>query len=467
MKTSSTEPVRLRLPPYTFEHDTTRLKHRLAQKILSQLHKHGHEAYLCGGCVRDIVMRSEPKDFDIATSATPQQVEDLFPRHSDLVGKSFGVVIVRDPRDPHIQTEVATFRVDGPYLDGRRPDGVTFATAQEDVMRRDFTCNALFLDSRHNTVLDWTGGLPDIQKKILRCVGDPATRFREDRLRLLRAVRFAVQLGFEIEQPTWNALCRQAGAISTIAPERIRDELTKCLCSPQPARALDLLHDSGLLAILLPEISALRGCEQPPQFHPEGDVYTHTRLMLSQLPPCPDARLAWAVLLHDIGKPATFSRDADGRIRFNTHEFVGADMARALLTRLRFSNDDIEHITACVLNHMTFKDAPQMRPATLKKMLARPTFATELELHRIDCLGCHGDLSIHQFLQQKQTELSREQIKPRPLLSGHDVMALGIPSGPLVGKILEEAYDLQLENAFADRQAALDWLKNRVISRTR
>ena len=462
MMTLSTNPARLRIPPVAFQSEHTRLKYQHALNILTQLHAHGFEAFLCGGCVRDIVMHLEPKDFDIATSAAPQQIEDLFPRRADLVGKSFGVVIVRDQHDPHIYTEVATFRIDGPYLNGRRPTKVTFATAQEDVLRRDFTCNALFLDTRDHTVLDWTGGLTDIQNKLIRCVGDPTTRFREDRLRLLRAIRFSVQLGFEIEQTTWNALCKEVEGISTIAPERIRDELNKSFCSPQPARALDLLYDSGILAILLPEICALRGCQQPPQFHPEGDVYNHLRLMLSHLPHNPDPRLVWAVLLHDIGKPATFSRDADGRIRFNGHELVGAEIARRILTRLRFCNDDIDYITTCVRNHMAFKDAPQMRPATLKKMLARPTFATELELHRIDCLGCHGDLSIYQFLLERQQELSREQIKPPPLLNGHDVMAFGIPSGPLVGKILNEAYDLQLENAFPNRQAALDWLKNRL-----
>ncbi len=446
-----------------FQDSTTGNRFRQAESILQKLRQTGHEAYFCGGCVRDIAMGRLPKDFDIATSALPEQVEALFPGRADLVGKSFGVVVVRGEHHSHLHTEVATFRRDGPYLDGRRPSSVQFTSAREDVHRRDFTVNALFLDpGSPSQIIDWVGGLEDITSRIIRCVGNPHTRFQEDKLRMLRAVRFAVQLGFTIHADTWNALCQLSPDVTTIAPERVRDELTKCFTSPDPARALDLLHDSRILHLLLPEVAALEGCQQPPQFHPEGDVYTHVRLMLQHMPQPAHPILAWAILLHDIGKPCTFSTDSSGRIRFNGHEIVGAEMAERLLTRLRFSNADIEAISTCIRLHMSFKDAPQMRQATLKKMFARPTFLTELELHRVDCLGCHGDLTIHEYLTKKFTDLSREEIRPAPLLRGKDVLQLGIPPGPRVGEILDRAYDLQLENAFPDREAAFAWLRKQI-----
>ena len=354
-----------------------------AERVLRRLQEAGHAAYFAGGCVRDQLRGAPPHDFDVATSARPEQVEALFPKRSDLVGKSFGVVIVRE-RSAFI--EVATFRRDGVYADGRHPESVEFTTAEEDAQRRDFTVNALFWDPVQDRILDYVGGRADLEAKLLRAVGEPAKRFEEDKLRLLRAVRFASNLGFRIEACTWEAICRCAPQIESVSAERIRDELTKWLCGKDPACGLDLLDQSGLLARLLPEVAAQKGVDQPPEFHPEGDVFAHVRLMLTHLCDA-DPILAWSVLLHDIGKPPTRTVDETGRIRFNGHESKGAQMAEELLTRLRFSNAQSAAICACVLNHMTFKDVPQMRTATLKRLLGRETILPELELHRIDCLS--------------------------------------------------------------------------------
>ena len=429
-----------------------------ASTVLRRLQTSGHTAYFAGGCVRDHLRGVTPKDYDIATSATPDEVEALFHGRSDLVGKSFGVVIVRQDG---VHVEVATFRRDGPYHDGRRPASVEFTSAEEDARRRDFTVNALFWNPLTDEILDFVGGREDLAAKRLCAVGNARDRFTEDKLRLLRAVRFASNLGFEIEPATWSALCELAPEITRVAPERIREELTRWLTGPHPERGLDLLDNSGLLARLLPEVAAQKGVDQPPQFHPEGDVYVHVRLMLSHLRE-PSAVLAWSVLLHDIGKPPTRSVDATGRIRFNGHEVVGARMARALLERLRFSNADIDAICACVANHMAFKDAPHMRLSTLKRFLNRPTFPDELALHRIDCLSSHGDLSIHTFLNDQLATLPPEEIAPPPLITGHDVIALGMKPGPALGAVVKEAYQMQLEGAFDGREPALHWLRARL-----
>ena len=312
----------------------------------------------------------------------------------------------------------------------------------------------MFFDPLKNEVLDYVQGRTDLTAKTIRAIGDPVARFTEDRLRLFRALRFAVQLGFEIEPSTWKALVSLAPDSKVISPERVRDELVKIFISPNPARGLDLMHDSGLLAVWIPELLEMRGCAQSPEHHPEGDVWVHTRLLLTHLKN-PSPVLAFSALLHDVGKPRTSKTEPNGRIRFFGHEGVGARMAEEILRRLRFSNDDIGAITACIANHMAFKDAPHMRVSTLKRMLARPTFSEELELHRIDCSSSHGQLDIHAFLQDKLSEFSQEEIKPKPLVTGHDLQELGAKPGPAMGKILHQLMDEQLEGKIADRAGAL------------
>jgi len=427
------------------------IRHPYAEPIVRQLTEAGHQAVYAGGCVRDALLNRSYPDVDIATSATPDQVQSIFPKASDPQGKAFGVIRLK--QGDHV-FEIATFRVDGPYLDGRRPSSVTFTTAEEDAKRRDFTVNGMFFDPLKNEVLDFVRGRADLEAKTIRAIGDPLARFTEDRLRLFRAIRFAVQLGFVIEPKTWDALVRLAPESKTLAPERVRDELVKIFTSPDPARGLDLLHDSGLVAAWIPELLEMRGCAQSPEHHPEGDVWVHTRLLLTHLKN-PSPILAFSALLHDVGKPRTSRTEPSGRIRFFGHEGVGARMAQEILRRLRFSNDEVEAVEACIANHMAFKDAPQMRVSTLKRLLARPTFSEELELHRIDCASSHGELDIHRFLAAKQAEFSKEEIKPRPLVTGHDLQELGVPPGPAMGKLLHQLMDEQLEGKLTDREGAL------------
>ena len=427
------------------------IRHPEAEAIVLRLTEAGHQAVYAGGCVRDALLGRPYPDVDIATSATPDQVQTIFPKASDPQGKAFGVIRLR--QGDHI-FEIATFRVDGPYLDGRRPSSVTFTTAEEDAKRRDFTVNGMFFHPLQNQVLDFVRGRHDLDAKVIRAIGDPAARFQEDRLRLFRAIRFAVQLGFAIEPGTWEALVRLAPESKNLAPERVRDELVKIFTSPDPARGLDLLHDSGLVAIWLPELLEMRGCAQSPEHHPEGDVWTHTRLLLTHLKH-PSPVLALSALLHDVGKPRTSRTEPSGRIRFFGHEGVGARMAEEILRRLRFSNEQIEAVVACIANHMAFKDAPQMRVSTLKRLLARPTFSEELELHRVDCTASHGELDIHRFLLAKQAEFSKEEIKPKPWVTGHDLETLGMRPGPSMGKLLHQLMDEQLEGKLLDREAAL------------
>ena len=427
------------------------IRHPEAEAIVLRLTEAGHQAVYAGGCVRDALLGRPYPDVDIATSATPDQVQTIFPKASDPQGKAFGVIRLR--QGDHI-FEIATFRVDGPYLDGRRPSSVTFTTAEEDAKRRDFTVNGMFFHPLQNQVLDFVRGRHDLDAKVIRAIGDPAARFQEDRLRLFRAIRFAVQLGFAIEPGTWEALVRLAPESKNLAPERVRDELVKIFTSPDPARGLDLLHDSGLVAIWLPELLEMRGCAQSPEHHPEGDVWVHTRLLLTHLKH-PSPVLALSALLHDVGKPRTSRTEPSGRIRFFGHEGVGARMAEEILRRLRFSNEQIEAVVACIANHMAFKDAPQMRVSTLKRLLARPTFSEELELHRVDCTASHGELDIHRFLLAKQAEFSKEEIKPKPWVTGHDLETLGMRPGPSMGKLLHQLMDEQLEGKLLDREAAL------------
>ena len=430
-----------------------------AVAIVRTLTAKGHSAYFAGGCVRDALLGRGCKDIDIATDATPDQVQKILPRVTDLQGKSFGVVRVM--QSDHV-FEIATFRKDGAYQDGRRPDTVTFTTAEEDAQRRDFTVNGLFYDPLTATVIDYVQGRADLENKILRCIGKPETRFTEDYLRMFRAVRFAAELGFQIEPETWRTLTAMSQKTSSLAPERVRYELIKSLCSSNPLQAFDLLDQSGLFFIWLPEIDLMKGVEQPPQFHPEGDVFVHTRLMISGLAPHPDLILAFSVLLHDIAKPDTYMVDETGRIRFNGHEAVGAAKAEKILRRLRFSNEQIEAIKMCVAGHMMFKDAPNMRLSTLKRFLARPYFAQELELHHLDCSGSHGKLDIYEFLKEKHATLSQEEVKPKPLITGNDLIQLGLQPGKKIGALLTLIMDEQLEGKFTTREEALQRAKELV-----
>ncbi len=429
-------------------------KNKLALSIIRTLKKNGHQAYFVGGCVRDLLLKKTPKDFDVATDARPERIASIF-KKTVPVGAKFGVMLVVLEGLPF---EVATFRADKEYKDGRRPTGVRFTDAKEDALRRDFTVNGLFYDPVSKEVLDWVGGQKDLKKKVIRAIGEPKKRFEEDKLRLLRAVRFASVLGFRIEPKTAAAAKRLAPKIKSVSNERVRDELVKMFTGSDPGRALTLLDKSGLLKEVLPEVAAMKGVRQPKEYHPEGDVFRHTRLLLEGLKGS-DPVLAFGCLLHDIGKPPTFRR-AD-RIRFNGHDRVGAAMADKLLTRLRFPNDQKDRIVACVEGHMRFKDVHQMRESTLKKFFQRQTFMTELEQHRLDCLASHGDLSNWRFLKKKLRTLSKEDIKPVPLLNGRDLLAMGMRPGPLVGRILREAEEAQLERKITTKEEALEWARRR------
>jgi len=422
-----------------------------AREIVAQLQRAGHTAYFAGGCVRDQLLGQEATDFDIASSAKPEEVQQLFPRVTDLTGKSFGVVRILVGEESY---EVATFRQDGPYKDGRRPESVRFVTAEEDAQRRDFTVNGLFYDPVAERLIDYVGGEADLRAKIIRAIGEPKDRFAEDQLRLLRAIRFATRLDFTIEPKTWEAIQAQASSIRTISAERIREELNKIFTAIKPERGLDLLDQSGLLKEVLPDVAALHGVEQPPQFHPEGDVYEHVRLMLTKIEK-PDLELALSVLFHDVGKKPTAKVDENGRIRFNEHESVGAAMTEEIMTGLRYDNKTIQTVRELVQYHMQFKDVPHMRPSTLKRMMARPTFPLELELHRIDCASSHGDLKHFVFLKQQLETMSPEEINPPSLINGHDLKAMGLPPGKTIGKILDAVQVAQLEGAVQTRAEAL------------
>jgi poly(A) polymerase len=428
-----------------------------ATSLVRRLRAAGHLAYFAGGCVRDLVRGVEPHDYDIATAATPDEVRQLFPR-TIAVGAQFGVILVLE--GDH-QFEVATFRTDESYADGRRPTGIRFSSPVEDAQRRDFTINGLFYDPLTQEVIDHVGGRADLAARVIRCIGDARQRFTEDKLRLLRAVRFAANLEYAIAPATLAAIQEMAGQIHCVSAERIRDELIKTFTRPHAGRGLELLEATGLLREVLPEVAALRGVEQPPQFHPEGDVFTHVRLMLDALPADAGLVLAFAVLLHDIGKPPTFTRGPD-RIRFHEHDRVGAEMTEKLLRRLRFSNEQIDQITICVRNHMRFQHVQEMRPAKLKRLLSRPTFPTELELHRIDCLASHGHLDNYEFLKAQAAAIPAEVLQPPPLLTGHDLLALGFRAGPQVGEVLREAEELQLEEQLTSKAAALVWARRRL-----
>jgi poly(A) polymerase len=423
-----------------------------ARDLVSRLQRAGFIAYFAGGCVRDKLLGIEAKDYDIATSATPEEVQEVFRgRVTDLVGKSFGVVRVMEGGE---YFEVAMFRQDGTYVDGRRPESVAPAAPEEDAQRRDFTVNGLFYDPIAEKLIDYVGGEADLQAKILRAIGNPEDRFAEDHLRLLRAIRFAARFRFEIEPRTWEAICANAPLIRTVSAERVRDELNRIFTVRKPERGLDLLDKSGLLREVLPDIAALHGVEQPPQYHPEGDVFEHTRLMLTKIPE-PNLDLALSILFHDVGKKPTSKVDENGRIRFNEHENVGADMAEKIMTGLRYDNKTIHTVRELVKHHMQFKDVNHMKLSTLKKMMSRETFKLELELHRIDCDSSHGDLSHYDYLKHQLETMAPEQIDPPSLISGHDLIAMGVPPGKTIGRILEAVRIAQLEGAVQTRHEAV------------
>jgi poly(A) polymerase len=461
-----------------------------AKEIVHRLNAAGFQAFWVGGCVRDFLLGREPQDFDIATDARPEQVEKLF-RKTIPVGRKFGVMVVVENQQ---QFQVATFRAEADYRDGRRPEKIVFASAEADALRRDFTVNGLFYDPIAEKLHDWVGGGKDLRAKIIRTIGAPEERFTEDHLRLLRAIRFAAQLGFEIEPQTFAAVKQLAPKIELISAERVRDELIKLFAPPLgapasrrrfedpptpklagkmpalpgAARGLVLLRDSRLLPGVLPELIAALLCQQSPDYHPEGTVFEHIRLMLEKMPPGASPSLPWAVMLHDIAKPATAERDpATGAIHFYGHEKVGAAMAERILTRLRFPKKQIAEIVACVLNHMQFKDVKQMRKATLRRLLLRDTFPLELELHRLDSLGSHGDLEHYEFLLAQAEELKQQpEIRP-PLLTGKDLIKLGLEPGPALGALLHEIREKQLADELKTPREARAWVKKRLPTNAR
>ncbi len=458
-----------------------------AERIIRTLREHDHQAYMVGGCVRDLLLGREPDDYDVATDATANEVMRIFPE-AYAVGAQFGVVLVplilpegdvagnvstehnvrRDVAsyvDPQVSpghgdvVEVATFRSDIAYSDGRHPDEVRFSKSpQEDVERRDFTINGMLLDPMTGKVLDYVGGQNDLQARIIRTIGLPELRFAEDKLRMLRAVRFAARFGFTIEPETFAAIQKLAPDIDQVSQERVRDELTRMLTEGQARQAFLLLDQTGLLKEVLPEIAAMKGVEQPPQFHPEGDVFVHTLLLLEKLPhPCPPA-LAWGALLHDVGKPATF-RVAPDRIRFDNHVAVGVKIAEDICRRLRFSNDDTEQILALIDNHMRFSSVPQMKDSTFKKFVRQPRFEEHLELHRLDCEGSHGDLTSYEFTRQRIASIPPESIRPAPLVSGDDLIAAGYEPGPRFKEILCAVEDAQLDGRLVSKESAMEFVR--------
>lgn len=428
----------------------------LARQIVTRLKSRGFSAYFVGGCVRDLLMQRAPKDYDVATSATPAEVLGLFPG-ANQVGAHFGVVLIADG-EHHV--EVATFRSDHSYSDGRHPGHVVFEQdPAADARRRDFTINALMLDPDSGQILDFTGGRSDLDRGVVRAIGEPSQRFAEDHLRMLRAVRFAARFRFEIDPATMAAIQAEHASILRVSPERNRDELIKILIEGGARRGFELLDESGLLLDLLPEIAALKGVEQPPEFHPEGDVWTHTLMMIEQMSE-PTPVLAMGVLLHDVGKPGTFRRAPD-RIRFDGHVELGVAIAARILKRFRFSNEDSEQILALVANHMKFIDATRMRASTLKRFLRMEGFPQHLELHRLDCSNSNGNLATYEFVKEQLDRMPSEQLHPERLLSGDDLISLGYAPGKHFSEMLRAIEDAQLEGVLATRDDALRFVRER------
>lgn len=443
-----------------------------AERIVLQLRAAGYEAYFAGGCVRDLLLGVSPKDFDVATSAHPDVVLAMFPR-TFAVGAQFGVVLVcnaagPDPTGPEIVTEVATFRSDVAYSDGRHPTEVRFsATAQEDVLRRDFTINGMMFDpilhrqtcNLTSSILDYVGGQNDLRDRIIRAIGEPHRRFEEDKLRMLRAIRFAARFDYTIDPATERAIRQRASGIAQVSRERVRDELTKMLTEGHARRAFELLDRTGLLIEVLPEIMKLHGVQQPPEYHPEGDVWIHTLLLLEKLPAGASPTLAWSALLHDIGKPATFSHKPPDRIRFNGHVEVGVKIAHAILRRLRFSNEDCAQILSLVENHMRFGDVEKMKQSTLKRFFRLPDFDQHLALHRLDVLSSHGDLSLYEFARRRREELPEEEVRPQLLVTGRDLIDAGYTPGPRFKEMLAVAEDAQLEGHIHTKEEGLELIR--------
>ncbi|PYU79028.1 MAG: phosphohydrolase [Acidobacteria bacterium] len=438
----------------------------LANSIGDTLRRNGYQALLVGGCVRDLLLGREPADYDLTTDAKPEQVASLFPE-SVSVGAQFGVILI--PRDG-LKVEVATFRSDVGHSDGRHPDRVVYAnTPQEDVRRRDFTINGLLMPHDTGEVLDFVGGRADLQAKVIRAIGEPDRRFAEDKLRMMRAVRFAARFGFQIEAATFRAVRRHVEEIHQISPERLREELTKLLTEGAAKRAFELLDETWLLERVLPEIGAMKGVQQPSQYHPEGDVWIHTLMMLEGLPAGTRPTLAWGVLLHDVGKPPTFQSAAEtgDRIRFNNHVGVGVRMAEAICRRLRFSNEDTEQILALVDNHMKFGAVEEMRTSTLKKFVRLPRFEEHLALHRLDCLASHGHFDSYEFVRRFLAETPPERVRPERLLTGDDLQDMGFRPGPRFSEILEALEDAQLEGEIKTRAEAEGFVLERFAPKGR
>ena len=426
-------------------------RHRAAAEICDTLRMAGHRALFAGGCVRDMLLGREPLDYDIATSARPDEIESLFPKTIG-VGAAFGVqIVVRS--EGHF--EVATFRKDGPYLDGRHPSRVEFLSEEEDAQRRDFTINAMFLDPVTETVVDYVGGQSDLKRGLIRAVGDPQLRFEEDYLRQLRAVRFAARFGFDIDEQTLEAIRSLKHLIHRTSAERVRDEITKMLCEGAAKHAFELLEETGLLEEVLPEVARMKGVQQPEEYHPEGDVFVHTLLLLDQLRDAP-VPLAYAALLHDVGKPSTFT--VSDRIRFNNHDKVGAEMARAICHRLHMSNDETDEIVWLVAQHMRLANIPDMRESKRKRFMREPAFPSLIELCRMDCKASHNDLSTVDWVSESLATMKPEELSPEPLITGHDLISMGYTPGPEFKTILQSVEDAQLEGVITEGDGARQYV---------
>ena len=436
------------------------IKKQKAIEIVKTLRNNGFTAYLVGGCVRDLLLKREPRDYDIATNALPDVVQKLFPKTVE-VGKQFGVLVVVING---YQFQVATFRSESDYRDGRHPGRVEFGNPIADAIRRDFTINGMYYDPIEDKFYDYVGGQEDLKNRVIRAIGNPYERFNEDYLRMLRAVRFAAELDFRIDETTFKAIQENADKIANISAERIRDELLKLFLPPHAARGLELLRESGLLRVILPEIHDMIGCEQSPVYHPEGDVYTHTLRMLENLPADASYILVWAVLLHDVGKPRVAAIMPDDEKHFYHHDKVGAEMAKEILGRLRFTSKEIEDIATCVHFHMQLKDAAKMRKSTLRRIFSRPTFPVELELHRLDCIASQRKLDNYEFLKKKMEEFasSNQPIIPQPLVKGDDLKQIGFTEGKFLGEVLKEIHEKQLMDEITTREQAIEYAKKRL-----
>ena len=421
--------------------------------VVERLRQEGFEAFFAGGCVRDMLLNKLPQDYDIATSARPEDIQRVF-TETIPVGAQFGVILVLVDGEPF---EVASFRYDGPYLDGRRPSQVRYGSLQEDIFRRDFTINGMIYDPAEDRVIDLVEGRKDLERRSIRAIGDPRQRFEEDRLRMIRAVRFAAGLDFAIEPLTFDAIKQLAVTITQISWERIGEEVTRILTEGGARRGFELLDETGLLEVLLPEITAMKGTQQSPDFHPEGDVFAHTMLLLSHLDG-PSESLAYGCLLHDVAKPVCARQEAQ-RITFYGHTEKGAEMAEEVLKRLKRGRAVWERVSYLTRNHLRHVQAPQMRLSTLKRFLREDGIDELLELARIDALSSNGDLQYYQFCKKRLVELKVEEIRPAPLVRGDDLIAMGFKPGPVFADILRQVEDAQLGGEITSREEALEWIQ--------